>query len=83
MEQTNVDIPERKGKPITSNPEEEAEMEANVEDLDASSADIDDMIDKYREWKLEHPDASIEEFYMNMASKKEAPSAGRRGRNGR
>ncbi|MCQ2793542.1 MAG: type IV secretory system conjugative DNA transfer family protein [Bacilli bacterium] len=59
--------PTKAGKPIESE-----EVSENPEDLDASSADIDDMIDKYREWRLENPDASIEEFYMNMATQKEA-----------
>ena len=81
-EQTNVETPEKKGKPIVDNKEEDA-ISDNPEDLDASSSDIDDMIDKYREWKLEHPDSSIEEFYMNMANRKDAPSAERRGRRGK
>lgn len=59
--------PTKAGKPIESE-----EVSENPEDLDASSADIDNMIDKYREWRLENPDASIEEFYMNMATQKEA-----------
>ncbi|MCQ3035593.1 MAG: type IV secretory system conjugative DNA transfer family protein [Bacilli bacterium] len=81
-EQTNVETPEKKGKPIVDNKEEDA-ISDNPEDLDASSSDIDDMIEKYREWKLEHPDSSIDEFYMNMANRKDAPSAERRGRRGK
>lgn len=53
----------------------------NPEELDASSADIDSMIDKYREWRLANPEASVESFYMNMASKKEATSSRKRGKN--
>lgn len=53
----------------------------NPEELDASSSDIDSMIDKYREWRLANPEASVESFYMNMASKKEATSSRKRDKN--
>ena len=57
--------PTKKGKPL------ESEADENVEDLDASSADIDNMIEKYREWKLANPEGTIDDFYATMADKKE------------
>ena len=79
---TNAAPPQKAGKPIERQSPKEQEIDAMHEDQDAATADIDNMIDKYREWRLENPDASIEEFYMNMATKKEA-TAERRARHGK